>query len=188
VKRHESKRRRLALISQIEAAFDGMSREDGTTLHEAIAIDDYERFEDQLAARRHDIESRWQDVPDRHIRARCSALSFLCPKGFRYYIPAFMTFGLGHFGNDPTGILSSCEFHLTHESGKSLRKSEPESIAAKYGFNGLQCRAIATFLRFGIEYHETTADQASVQAVEKWERFVATLGPGNEIVQSSTDE
>ncbi len=32
---------RLALIEQITAAFDGVKRSDGITLHEARALDDY---------------------------------------------------------------------------------------------------------------------------------------------------
>ena len=33
-------KRKLALIEEITVAFDGVSREDGVTLHEATVIDD----------------------------------------------------------------------------------------------------------------------------------------------------
>jgi hypothetical protein len=42
---------------------------------------------------------------DNDIFACCSALSFLDEKGFRYYIPAFMVYGLKHWGIIGTGFL-----------------------------------------------------------------------------------
>jgi hypothetical protein len=160
------------LIAEITAAFDGVSREDGTTLHEAEAIDDWKSDEECRAARRLDTEQRWQDVPYEDIWACCSALSFLDAKGFLYYLPAFMVHGLRHFEDDPSSILSSCEFHLLHESQKSLRKSEPAPIASKYGFTDAQCRVIAKFLRFLNGDDMTMTDLPTLQAVEGWEKFV----------------
>ena len=162
------------LIAEITAAFDGVSREDGITLHEAIAIDDWKTPEEQLAARRLDTEQRWQDVPDDAIVACESALSFLDAKGFRYYLPAFMACGLRNCDTDAGRIVDTCEYHLLHESQKSLRQSEPSSIVAKYGFTNAQCRAIAHFLRFvvGDDDEHTTQPATTLQAVAKWETFV----------------
>ena len=83
------------LIVEITAAFDGVSREEGITLHQALAIDDWKTPREQLAARRLDIDQRWQDVPGDAIVAWESALSFLDAKGFRYYLTAFMVCGYG---------------------------------------------------------------------------------------------
>lgn len=168
-------RARSALIAEITAAFDGVSREEGTTLHEAIAIDDWASPDEQRAARRLDIEARWQDVPEDDIFSCCSALSFLDEKGFRYYLPAFMIYGLKHWGVDWRGILGSCEYHLLHEYPKSLRKSDPASIAGKYRFTDAQSKVIARLLRFLVESDES-AERATVEAVEKWERYVQGLG------------
>jgi hypothetical protein len=163
--------RRSALIADIAAAFDGVPRGDGTTLHEAMAIDDRGSPEEQRAARRLDLEGRWQDVPDGDIFECCSALSFLDEEGFRYYIPAFMVYGLKHWGDDPNFILDSCEYHLLHEYPKSLRKSDPASIAGRYHFTDAQSKAVASFLRFIIEFDQTKAARAAVEAVERWERY-----------------
>ncbi len=169
----EFENRRNALIAEITAAFDGVSREDGMTLHEVEAMDNWESPEEMRAARRLDLEQRWQDVPDNDILTCCSALSFLCEKGFRYYLPAFMVFGLKHLEKDPNGIAHSCQYHLLYERSKSLRKSEPSSIAGKYGFTSAQCKAVAGFLRFYIDFNERTTDLVEVQAVGKWEGFCA---------------
>ena len=165
------------LIAEITTAFDGVAREDGTTLHEAIAIDDWKPREEQLAARQLDTEQRWQDIPDEAIVACESALPFLDAKGFRYYLPAFMVCGLRNWGNDAGRIVDTCEFNVLHESQKSLRQSEPASVAANYGFNEAQCRAIAHFLRFvvGDDDELTTRPATTHQAVAKWERFAGDL-------------
>ena len=171
--------RRSALVAEITAAFDGVSREDGTTLHEAEAIDDWKSAKERRAARHLDLEARWQDVPDDDIFACCSALSFLNEKGFRYYIPAFMVYGLRRWGDDWNGILNSCEYHLLHDYPKSLRKSEPAAIAGKYQFTDAQSKAVARFLRFIIDFDKIAGDGATVEAVERWERYAAGGGSGN---------
>jgi hypothetical protein len=164
----------VELIAEITAAFDGVAREDGTTLHEAIAIDNWKSPEEQHAARRVDTEQRWQDVPPEAIIACESALSFLDPKGFRYYVPAFMVCGLRNWGNDAGLIVDTCEYHLLHEPQKSLRQSDPASIAAKYGFTDAQCKSIAHFLRFVVGKDDafTTQPATALRAVAKWETFV----------------
>jgi hypothetical protein len=167
----EFEKRRSALVAEITAAFDGVSREDGTTLHEAVALDDWKSTEEQQAARRLDVEQRWQDVPDEDIFACCSALSFLNEKGFRYYLPAFMVYGLRHWGDDWNGILTSCEYQLLHDYPKSLRKSEPAAIARRYQFTAAQSRAVARFLRLIVDFDPVAGDRATVEAVERWERF-----------------
>jgi hypothetical protein len=169
-----SESRIAELIAEITAAFDGVAREDGTTLHEAIAIDDRNSPEEQLAARRLDTERRWQEVPAEFILASCSVPHFLDEKGFRYYLPAIIVYGLKHWDTLTSSILETCEYCLLHESQKSLRKSEPASIAAKYDFTDAQCRAIAHFLRFHVgDDDELTSQSATkLQAVAKWECFV----------------
>lgn len=168
--------RRSALAAEITAAFDGVAREGGTTLHEAEARDDRRTEEEQRAARRLDTERRWQDVPDEDIRACGSALSFLDAKGFRYYIPAFMLYGLRHWDDDMNGVVNSCLFHLLHEYPKSLRQSEPASIARGYDFSDAQCKAVAAFLRFVVDFDVGRASRAALQAVEKWESYAGVSG------------
>lgn len=161
--------RRDSLIAEIERAFDGVTRDEGISLHEAIALDDQASLEQQKVARKLDTEARWQDIREEDIVNCCSALSFLDAKGFRYHIPAFMWAALRNFQEDPNGIRSSCEFHLTQEPGKSLSQSQAESIVSKYEFSSSQVGAISKFLRFVIDFDELAGQNAFVQAVEKWE-------------------
>ena len=170
---------RNALFAEIAAAFDGVSREDGTTLHQANAMDDRKSPEEQRVARHLDLEQRWQDVPDEDIFAYCSALSFLDEKGFRYYIPAFMICSLKHWGDEASVILNSCKYHLLHDYPKTLRKSEPASVASKYRFTEAQSKAVARFLRFILDFDEMAGDRATVEAVERWERYVTGNSSGS---------
>lgn len=78
------KAKKLALIEAIIEAFDGVSRGNGVTLHEAMVIDDYGSPAERAAARAQDTEDKWQDVPEDDIRFSDAVLSFLDAKGFHY--------------------------------------------------------------------------------------------------------
>ncbi len=161
--------RREALIAQIANAFASVTRDEGATLHEAMAIDDRKTPQEQRAARRFDRDERWQDVPDTVIAASGAALNFLDAKGFRYYLPAFMIYELKNWENSALFTSSSCR--LLNDHPHSLRKSEPAVIAARFGFDGAQCRAVAAFLRLEIDSCEILASKVVVEAVKKWETY-----------------
>jgi hypothetical protein len=134
-----------------------------------MVLDNYGSAQAQAEARTLDPEERWQLVPDQALIDCESALSFLDPPGFRFYLPAFMRAGLRQFPQDPHGFRSSCEFHLTRDRGKSLRQSDPAVIAAKYGFTPAQVQAIAQFLRFTLDSDPYQETAVFWQAVERWE-------------------
>jgi hypothetical protein len=92
--------RKQALMEEITAAFDGVSRENGVSLSEAWVIDDYGSDEERAEARKEDTETRWQDVPDEDIAYGYSCLSFLDEIGFHYYIPAYMVWYLRYIDNE----------------------------------------------------------------------------------------
>ena len=86
---------KLPLIEKITAAFDGVSREDGISLHAARALDDWHSLEGaKKIGQTMDRDTRWQDVPAESIMKFHDIFSFLDPKGFRYYIPAYMVWSL----------------------------------------------------------------------------------------------
>jgi hypothetical protein len=86
---------RLSLIEKITAAFDGVSRQDGISLHAARALDDYSSLEEaKKIGQKMDLDTKWQEVPDEWIMKFHDIFPFLDPKGFRYYIPAYMVWSL----------------------------------------------------------------------------------------------
>lgn len=78
----------------IDSAFETVVRGNGTTLHEAVAKDDYLSEEEVLAARKEDTELHWRDVPSEHLANHPEFLTYLDFEGLRYYLPAVMIFAL----------------------------------------------------------------------------------------------
>ena len=141
--------KKAALIEEIISAFDGVAREDGVTLHEAMALDNYGGPEERRKARAQDTESRWQDVPDEDIRSSDAVLNFLDPKGFRYYIPAFLVWYLTYLDNEDPDFWSnnfdSVDFQL--EAGRT--GDIDDHYLSKFTFlTPTQSKAIAHFLVF----------------------------------------
>ncbi|EMN47770.1 hypothetical protein LEP1GSC088_1184 [Leptospira interrogans str. L1207] len=87
----------------IDSAFKTVVRGNGTTLHEAVAKDDYLSAEEILAARKKDTELHWRDVPSEHLADHPEFLIYLDFEGLRYYLPAVMMFALNcsHSTNTP---------------------------------------------------------------------------------------
>ena len=159
--------RRKRLIKAITAAFDGVWREDGVTLHQARVLDDYGDEEEQAAARKKDKDTRWQDVPDRWIeRDLANTLPFLCPKSFRYYIPAFMIWSLKNYdrADSPASDYTIYALELTDE----IRDMQLERFQM---FNDEQSGAIARFL----DYFARSLDipEHAERALDRhWSRFL----------------
>lgn len=131
-----------AVIAEITAAFDGVSREDGITLHEAQAIDDYGSDAERAAAHTLDTETRWQDIPDEDIQCGYVVLSYLDPKGFRYYIPAYMVWVLRNLENN------ECESMTPDSVESSFVGYKSREQKARFAlFTRQQSKAIAHFLK-----------------------------------------
>ncbi len=93
---------REGLIAEIEAAFDGVSREGGVSWTEAEIADAYGDV--RIAAFVWDGDTRWQDLLDERANFPGSGIgvwSFLDAVGFRYYLPAAMTLS-ARSGHDET--------------------------------------------------------------------------------------
>lgn len=78
------------LIAHIEAAFAGVERGNGVTIHEAREIDRHSSRAERIAARALDTECSWQDVPSEALRRNDQYLVFLDAEGMRFYLPALM--------------------------------------------------------------------------------------------------
>ncbi len=159
-----------ALIDQITHAFANVQRQDGVTLHQAIALDNYAPDDVAAAARKQDTDTHWTAIPRPTLQQFESALSFMDVPGTRYYLPAFMIAALeGH-------IHASIPFFKITRLLGSVRTSPPDQVAASYGFDWPQCAAIAAFLRFVVGDGRRAESQAELQLVYDWEAYVQTHG------------
>jgi hypothetical protein len=135
------------LLEEIEAAFDGVSRDGGVSLHEADVIDDYGSIHQRYKARKLDTESRWQDVPASDIEHFNWIFPFLDAKGGLYYLPAYMSWSLRNYRTSDSWSHSFLIYHLESHN-RSDYSIEFELL------NPAQKRAIAHFLQFAAEYQE----------------------------------
>ncbi|QZZ21630.1 hypothetical protein J5X98_03990 [Leptothermofonsia sichuanensis E412] len=161
-----AERDRPELIEQITKAFDGVSREDGVTLHEARVIDDWGGEEERAAARSLDTDQRWQDVPIEWIKQLWDAFSFLDGKGWRYYLPVWMLHALRcpHTTSAGDSVVYSC-----------LLPEEPElreDMLSRFSVLTLeQSRAVCQFLRFNVAYGESDEWAAQKALDAYWGQF-----------------
>lgn len=138
--------RKAALIEEIIAAFDGVSREGGVSLSEADVIDDYGSDTKRLAARLSDTDTRWQDVPDEQLAGHWP-ISFLDPIGFRYYMPAFLLYCLRHSNEYGENESYELDYHLSLSRGRDKDGLDEYSLSRFRLLTSAQSRAIARFLQ-----------------------------------------
>ena len=185
--------RKAALIEEIIAAFDGVSREGGVSWHEANVIDDYGSEQERAAARLSDTDTRWQDVPDKDIGS-CWALSFFDPIGLHYYLPRLLLSYLRYEALDEENggghdVFNSNNFDsLDSYLAAGFRKGEIEGFyLCKFELlTPSQGRAVAHFLEFEAERADEWAkEEAEYEAslpeeekpnrqelsIEEWEQF-----------------
>ena len=180
--------KKMALIDEITAAFDDVSRENGVSLSEAWAIDDYGSDEERAVARRQDTETRWQDVPAEDMCFGYSCLNFLDEIGFRYYIPAYVVWFLRNMDNeDPEApSFSSNTFErLLYALGSNGSGSLDDRHLAKYRlFTPAQSRSIAHFLKF----HEAREDAIRVELAHLRQKRLAKEGFSPEEIDEAWQE
>ena len=154
MKQSSYREKKRALIEEITAAFNGVERENGVTLHEAMVLDNYGGPSERAEARTKDTETRWQDVPDTDIAFSDAVLSFLDDTGLRYYLPAYISWYLRNIDNEAicyrSNTFDSVIFHLTHDPKRSERFDL---------LNKVQRQSIAAFLTFEAEREEKLAER-----------------------------
>jgi hypothetical protein len=170
MKRREYRLRRQKLLIAIQAAFRDVALEDGITLRQAAALDGYGDEAAQAEARKQDEGIHWSRISPKTLQELDCPLSFLDPKGFRFYLPAYMIAALKE---NPCDFY--VHFHLMQESGVSQRKTQPANIAAKYGFSPSQIRVIADFLE--LIHPEVGIQEADRIVISRWRELADAQPP-----------
>ncbi len=161
-----------ALIEQIAAAFQDVTRGAGVSLHEADVIDAYGSSKERAKARRLDTEICWQDVPEADIEQFDWILSFLDPQGFHYYVPAYMVWSLKYYKTSDSASSDSIIYAFNHylSTSRGMKEWHQERFAV---FTPEQSAAICGFLRYMAEQGDDFAnsDAASQALAEYWGQF-----------------
>lgn len=161
---------RLAIIAQIVAAFDGVEREEGISLHEARVIDCYGSEAARKAAKAKDTDRRWQDISDIQIEDFYNALIFLDAKGFRYYIPAYAIWSLKHYMTSDSLFADAIVYALEGFEDFILPRFEL--------LNREQSQAIYQFLEFSCNYGRGYVDvYVACRALKHWDKMLVANFP-----------
>lgn len=168
--------KKQALIEEITAAFDGVSREGGVSLSEAWVIDDYGSDEGRAEARKHDTETRWQDVLDEDI-CHGDFLFLMDEIGFHYYIPAYIVWYLRYIdskdSNDPNYDLHTFEYLISTLGALNNGDLDQYELRRFKLFTHKESKAVAHFLQF--------AEARMDEYIKKYERnFINSYVPVND--------
>jgi hypothetical protein len=177
----EVKRTAELIVGEIRRAFSDVSRADGVTLQEALVIDNYGSVSERSAARELDTDCRWEDVPDRLIEENDSALCFLDPMGFRYYLPAYMVWSLRNHETSETFSHNHPICSLALSDSGSMRRWQLELFQV---FNDTQAKAICKFLRFMAQRDEliVCVNEARAALDAYWGKFCDVMAESRSAV------
>jgi hypothetical protein len=160
------------IIKEIHQAFAHVSRGNGVTLHEAEVIDDYGSPGERKSARALDLDERWQDVPDHLIEDHHDTLCFVDPKGFCYYLPAYMVWALRNYKTSDSLSSDHPIYSLMLDGDSSMREWHLNRFKR---FDNQQAKAICRFLRFMSKDEDHADAVAARKALDQyWGRFCET--------------
>lgn len=142
------------VISKIELAFEAVRLEGGVSLHEADAIDNYAGPDERAKARKDDEKTDWRRIPSVDIERMYWVYGFLDAKGFRFQLPATMTWA--------TSVAADPEANLTSLSNMLLTMTRSDSPSAVQELGQLlteqQIEAAQVFLQWISEIFEGFRD------------------------------
>jgi len=166
------------VIEKIDKAFSDVLRGKGITLHETDVVDCCGSAKERAKARQLDTEERWQDVPDNDIEIQYSALCFLDPEGFRYYLPAYMRWSLRYYKSSDSLSSDSTIYSL----GPSGNKGVTDWNRERWGvFTPRQCQVILDYLELMAHDEEGYADTFAAELAINtyWRQFSQQCTPPN---------
>ena len=145
------------ILDETRHVFGDVDRGSGVTLHETEVIDMYGSADAREQARRKDTDHHWWEVRDEWIDqfGGVGGLSFLDEAGFRYYLPAYMSYWI-RTGEEP----NSLAFHL-----RSNDRLDLDGI-----FTPAEKKLIARFLDYVCQRFEDEAARETLDGF--WRRYL----------------
>ena len=133
-------------------------------IYEAELADDYGEESERNRLRKHDTYQSWREIADEVIATFDSVLSFFDPEGFRFHLPAYMTWTVRFSETWDSNTADSTLFAVTRvPPAAELDSWQSERFGR---FDAPQRRAIAAFLRYMAAHHD---DQDARAAIGFWE-------------------
>lgn len=173
------------IIQQVITAFNDVKLEDGVSLQEAneifliedlaypaFGINSLEAEALMVRAKATDINTDWQKISEERLNQAIDpyAISFyyLDPKGWRYYLPAYMVWSLRKYIDSNWDMFDNVvRYFLVREQHKLYRRPWSEYLAL---VSAKQLTAICQFLWFIINYSTGCGRAEAVKAMEqRWQ-------------------
>jgi hypothetical protein len=146
------------LLRDIADAFADVRRGNGTTWLEGEELDCHGTPAELAAARALDTDQRWQDVPDGRFERYSSPVWFLDAEGFRYYLPAIMTWAM-----------RSAKPGVTEDNLLYLLNDKERQAWLEEGLSLPQLRATADWVWYRTE--EWLNDRLTADLRQFWSRY-----------------
>ena len=161
----ELKSEQARLVTEIDKAFSGVSREGGVSWSESVIIDEYGSDAKRTAARACDKDTSWNELVDDEgwdASTGVGGWSFLDSIGFRYYLPAGM---LRELSGD---ALDGFPFQLT--LGRVFLRDY--TLGQWSLLNERQKKCVGDFIRFQARrYEEEGHDYSSKQWLKAYRSY-----------------
>jgi hypothetical protein len=154
--RHADDAAKNTVLRAISSAFDGVTFGMGLTLHQARALDNYCHPSEVQAAKEQDPETSWQDVSDEKLLKVHDAHFFLDAAGFRFYLPAYMTWSLQ--GARRKG-------HSAFDQTVEMLQPPNERFAV---LDYAQASAVCAYLKYVSEHGDRSQSEAARDALDRW--------------------
>ncbi|MEM6554107.1 MAG: DUF6714 family protein [Planctomycetota bacterium] len=129
------------VLDLIQTAFQHVGLHGGTSLLKTVELDSYGIDTAKDVYPKLDISQphkRWQDIPHEHLStiAGIGGMAFLDPKGFRFYLPAYISWWLADGEGSPSIAAGALIFNLTDPQLASERYNTltPDQSAATAAF------------------------------------------------------
>jgi hypothetical protein len=102
------------VLNKINYAFCNVCLEDGVSISEANVIDDYGTINERKKARKNDELLNWHLIPEEQISYYDGCLCFMDFKGYRFHLPAYMTFSLKYYKTSSSSSIEAPFFSFSH--------------------------------------------------------------------------
>lgn len=192
------------IIQQVITAFENVKLEDGISLQEAqeiFLIEDlaYLAFSinsseaEALLAKANatDINSNWQEISEEKLIKFINSISsyYLDPKGWRYYLPAYMVWSLRKYINSDSNEFDRdvVRHFLVREEHEVLDRTQQEFHRRPWSeylalLTAEQLTAICQFLGFIINYSTGWVREEAIEAMEQhWKHLCPDRGFQNSL-------
>lgn len=158
------------LVREIESNFKEVSRAGGISLHQAKVLNNRGTDEEFNLALSLDTDKHWSEIDNITLEKHSDTLFFLDPIGFKYYLPAYINYGLADI--DANHRVNDMLYSITDLLLIDCTKDENTNYRTSL-FTEEQKKAISHFLMIIILIGNYIDIKAALNAVIKyWKEYL----------------